>query len=116
MNKLVKYTNDTVIAEAELFLSGMKLHAISQHLCIPLSTVSWHLIHPLEYIDYDLYIQVRSQLNRYAKNQKRQLRDETLIYSHNEGIITGTGIGRRKHNEGKNKTRTHTRNNDSGRD
>lgn len=97
---LMKYTDTDVIAEAEMVLRGQTLYDVSHALGIPKSTVSWHLIPPLERIDFDLYVQVRERLNKYAKNQKRQSRDKALIYLHNEGIITG----RRKHNESKNNT------------
>lgn len=81
--KLQKYSEQTVIEEAKLFLSGNTLHTISSIiLCIPLSTVSWHLLKPLRYIDNHLWVQVRNILDKRAKDPERRAAYES---THQQG-------------------------------
>ena len=81
MCNLYKYSEDTVIKEADMFLSGAKLSDISAALHIPKSTISWHLIHPLMKLDFDKWVQVRKKLNKFAKNKHRADMDEWLMKS-----------------------------------
>lgn len=71
MYNLYKYSDDTVIKEADMFLSGAKLSGISAALNIPKSTISWHLMHPLMKLDFDKWVQVRKKLNKFAKDKQR---------------------------------------------
>lgn len=68
---LYKYSEDTVIKEADMFLSGAKLSDISAALHIPTSTVSWHLMHSLMRIDFDKWVDVRAKLDKFAKDKQR---------------------------------------------
>lgn len=67
MYNLYKYSDDTVIKEADMFLSGAKLSDISAALHIPKSTISWHLIHPLMKLDFDKWVQVRKKAQQVRK-------------------------------------------------
>lgn len=78
---LRKYSPETVITEADMLLSGMKLSDISQALDIPMSTVSWHLIYPLRYINFDKWARVRKLINKFAKNKSRAHSDYLLAKS-----------------------------------
>lgn len=77
--RFTKYTEETVLQEAEMFLNGCTIPEIGRTLNIPKSTVSWHLIKPLAAIDMDIYIKVRERLNKYAKSEVRFNRDLALI-------------------------------------
>lgn len=70
--KLVKYTDRDVIIEAKLVLKGFTMRDITELTGAPKSTISWHLIHPLKYIDFDLYTKVRRKLNKYARDLQRK--------------------------------------------
>ena len=45
---LYKYSDETVLKEAELYLEGYSITQIAKRLKMPNQTVSWHLIYPLE--------------------------------------------------------------------
>ena len=77
--KLKKYLPQTIKAEARLYLDGKSLPVIAKALGIPLSTVSWHLIYPLRYIDHDLWLKVRKNLLKYAKNYRRFIDESDKI-------------------------------------
>lgn len=77
---LRKYTKITVLCEADLFLAGHSLGTISRELNIPLSTVSWHLIHPLREIDERRWLKVREKLLRFARDSKRASVEELAIF------------------------------------
>lgn len=77
--KLQKYTKETVIQEADLFLQGYPIRRISKTLGVPRSTISWHLIKPLKDIDSHLWVRVRERLNKYAKNKIRRAEDQVFI-------------------------------------
>jgi hypothetical protein len=62
-----------------LFLAGHSLGTISRELNVPLSTVSWHLIHPLREIDERRWLKVRKQLLRFARDSKRASAEELAI-------------------------------------
>lgn len=79
MYNLYKYSDDTVIKEADMFLSGAKLSDISAVLHIPTSTISWHLMHPLMKLDFDKWVQVRKKLNKFAKDRHRADMEERFI-------------------------------------
>lgn len=66
-----RYTRDTIIEEAQLYIQGHSIPQISKELGIPVSTVSWHLIHPLEHIRYLDWLVIRYRLIRRAKNPSR---------------------------------------------
>lgn len=88
---LVKYTENTVLQEAEMYLKGYTLPEISKKLRIPKSTASWHLIKPLKHINFDLYIQVRERLNKYAKSGLRFNHDLVLISEYYKHINQSGG-------------------------
>ena len=77
--KLVKYSSTDIRTEAQLFLGGKSIPTIASILNIPVSTVSWHLIHPLKDIDYTAWIAIRYKLLNRAVNKDRQEREELAI-------------------------------------
>lgn len=71
-----RYTQEDILAEANMLLSGRTIIQVSKILSMPPSTVSWHLIYPLEEIDYYLWKKVRAKLDKYAKNKSRVINHE----------------------------------------
>lgn len=82
--RLKKYTKECVQREADLYLSGKSIPAISKILRMPDSTVSWHLIHPLEKIDFVSWLRIRKKLNKVAKDKSRAAYEEWIIQSNIE--------------------------------
>lgn len=76
-----KYSPKVIKQEAQLYLSGKTIPAIAIELGIPISTVSWHLIHPLSKIDYRAWIAIRYRLLHRAKNARRRDYEEFMIES-----------------------------------
>lgn len=66
-----KYTQEDILAEANMFLSGNTIKQVAVALKVPVSTVSWHLIYPLKEIDYATWMRVRVRLDKYAKDKSR---------------------------------------------
>lgn len=66
-----KYSELIIKTEAYLFLQGYTLNQVSETLNIPNSTVSWHLIHPLFSIDFDMWLKVREILRPRAHDRER---------------------------------------------
>lgn len=79
--RLYKYSNQTVLKEADLLLSGHTLNQISEILKIPISTVSWHLIKPLFFLDYSKWVEVRKRLNKFAKSELRVYTEYLFVKS-----------------------------------
>ena len=86
---LYKYSDLVVKTEAYLFLQGYTLKQVSETLNIPISTVSWHLIHPLFRIDFEMWIQVRDILKHRAFDQERVNREKNWKLLYDEGIVKG---------------------------
>lgn len=80
--KYRRYTKEHVKHEAELFLSGSTLSEIAECTHTPLSTVSWHLIHPLYDYDIELYIKVRAKLLTRCKDESRRTRESRIVESY----------------------------------
>lgn len=66
-----KYTQEDILAEANMFLSGNTIKQVAAALKAPISTVSWHLIYPLKGVNYSVWVRVRVRLDKYAKNKSR---------------------------------------------
>lgn len=66
-----RYTQEDILAEANMFLSGNTVKQVAVTLKAPVSTVSWHLIYPLKDINYSVWVRVRVRLDKYAKNKSR---------------------------------------------
>lgn len=76
---MYKYSNQDVINEADLILAGYTLDRASAQLCIPISTISWHLCYKLFDIDFIKWIDVRERLDKYAKNKQRVIDNKSKI-------------------------------------
>ena len=90
--KLLKYSDQTVIAEADLLLAGHTLQQISEVLKIPISTVSWHLIYPLFFLDYTKWVKVRKRLNKFAKSELRVYNEYLFV----KAVEAGEAVPMRK--------------------
>lgn len=77
--RLRKYSRQDIKQEAQLFLHGDSIPTISRKLGIPVSTVSWHLIHPLRRINYPAWLTIRYKLIPRAKNLERKIYEEDEI-------------------------------------
>lgn len=66
---MYKYSNQDVFNEADLILAGYTLERASAQLCIPKSTISWHLIHVLKYIDHDRWSQIRKKFIKWERKK-----------------------------------------------
>ena len=84
--KLRKYTSETVLREAEMYLEGYSITQIAKQLKMPNQTVSWHLIYPLKEIDYTSWIEIRDRLLKRAKNPKRHDYEKRCINFHTKWI------------------------------
>ena len=76
---LLKYTVNDIRKEAEMYLAGKSIPSIAAELKMPVSTVSWHLIHPLKDIDYRAWVVIRCKLLNRARNKDRQECEEFAI-------------------------------------
>lgn len=61
--KYRRYTEEDILAEAEEYLKdGVRMQDAANALCMPLSTIAWHLFYPLHDINYDLWRRVRDKV------------------------------------------------------
>lgn len=59
-----RYSDNQVIAEAYLVLTGCLYKDVSSMLKMPISTVGWHMKYRLKDVDKELYHRVRKIINR----------------------------------------------------
>lgn len=58
-----RYTEEDILAEAREYLKdGVGLVSAAKTLCMPCSTLSWHLTYPLRYINFTLWQEVRIKI------------------------------------------------------
>ena len=58
-----RYTEEDILAEAEEYLKdGVRMQDAADTLSIPLSTLSWHLLHPLHSVNRGLWQRVREKV------------------------------------------------------
>ena len=86
-----RYTEEDILAEAEEYLKdGVRMQDAADTLNIPLSTLSWHLLHPLKNINYNMWVAVRKRCFMYAKKPEYYMDEIDLIgigVTHKEAVL-----------------------------
>lgn len=61
-----RYTEEDILVEAKEYLKDdARLVDVAKTLHMPLSTLSWHLLHPLRDIDFALWAEVRAKTYKF---------------------------------------------------
>lgn len=71
------YAEETVILEANLYLSGLTYRQIAQRLMIPKSTVIDHLSRRLRTLDPDMYKRVMKSANK--RTRRHRFKKEEIV-------------------------------------